>query len=76
MSESKIYIGPSIVNVVVTGTVFNGGITPKMEKEIANRPFLSDLIVPLETLVCAKKELRRSDSALSRIYQKAEGELK
>lgn len=68
---SKIYIGPSLKGVT-TGTVYRAGLTPALEAVIQNVPAVSELVVELERLPQANRELAHPDSVLRRIYQMAE----
>lgn len=67
----RIYIGPSLRGVL-TGTVYKSGLTPALEAAAEKIPAISELIVPLENLTKANRELSEPDSALRRIYQMAE----
>lgn len=71
-TETVIYIGPSIKNVVESGTIFNNGLTPPLIAALENKPFLKGLLVPIDKLAKAKADLRKSDSAMSVLYKKAQ----
>ncbi|MDY3230594.1 MAG: hypothetical protein SOX46_03310 [Clostridiaceae bacterium] len=73
MKQTMVYIGPSIQNVIVTGTAFYGGYPPHIEAALRRHPYLNDLMVPVQELSHARKEVRNPESALGRIYRKAEG---
>lgn len=64
----RIYIGPSMRGAI-TGTVYKTELTPALEKAIKEVPAISELVVPLEYLTKANRELSEPDSALSRIYR-------
>lgn len=66
------YIGPTIPKVAVTSTVYSNGIPSELQEEIKNCRAINSLIVPLEKLVKARKELEQKDSALCLCYEKAE----
>ena len=70
-SEPRIYIGPSFKGVT-TGTVYKASLTPVLEAAIKEVPAFSELVVPLNRLLQANRELSIPDSALRRIYQMAE----
>lgn len=65
------YIGPSIANVVQKSTVFKDGIYPEaLNNVIKERPYIQRLLVPIDSLSEARKELAIEQSALSVIYNK------
>lgn len=71
--ESVMYVGPSIVNMVQTSTVFKDGKLPEvLQKLLEDEPYMKKLFVPLSSLTEAIKELGREKSALSVIYTKVE----
>lgn len=68
---SVMYVGPSIVNVVQKSTVFKDGVYPKALKAfIKEHPYVKKLLVPIDSLKEAMKELAIEKSALSVIYNK------
>lgn len=67
----RIYIGPSFRGVL-TGTVYKTDLPPALENVIKKTPAISELVVPIEFLTEANRELSKTDSALRRIYQMAE----
>lgn len=75
--EAVTYLGPTIKNVVESGTVFAAGrVTTTLEKKMEEITLLKSLLIPTSGLVKAKKELRDKESALSAIYRKAEEAVK
>ena len=50
MKQTMVYIGPSIQNVIVTGTAFYGGYPPHIEAALRRHPYLNDLMVPVQEL--------------------------
>lgn len=67
--QQLIYIGPSIAGVVMTGTIFRNGI-PKELKEIINQhPNVGYLIVPIEKLPQAIKEIGNQKGAMHILYE-------
>ena len=46
-NEVVIYLGPTIKNVVATGTVFNNGLTKAVVEAIDKCPAVDELIVPV-----------------------------
>lgn len=70
-SVTVMYVGPSIVNVVQKSTVFKDGVYPEALKAfIEEHPFVEKLLIPLDSLAPAMKELSIDKSALSVIYNK------
>lgn len=71
--QIMVYVGPSLKNIVQTGSAFTGGYPPKLRREMEKRPYLLELMIPTERLSAARKELRMPGSGLSQLYQKAKG---
>ena len=73
--QTVMYIGPSIPNVVQASTVFkNGVLTETLKKCVEEKPYMKKLLVPLEELPTAMKELN-SNSAISSIYRRVQNEI-
>lgn len=68
--KTVMYIGPSIKNVVSTGSLYNNGLPEKLTQAMEKQPAIKSLIVPLSGLAAAQKELAIPGSALSIIYGK------
>lgn len=68
--KTVMYIGPSIKNVVATGTLYNKGLPEKLKQEIDRQPVLQELLIPVDKLAEAQKELASPGSGLAIIYQK------
>lgn len=65
------YVGPNIVNVVQKSTVFKDGVCSEaLNAVIKEHPYVKKLLVPLDSLSEAMKELAIEKSALSVIYNK------
>ncbi len=69
-TETVMYIGPTIRNVVTTGTLYNNGLPESLRKEAEKQPVIRNLIVPVSELAAAQKELAVPGSALAVIYGK------
>lgn len=68
---SVMYIGPNVLNVVRKSTVFKNGVYPEALKAfIKEHPYTERLLIPLDSLAGAMKELAIEKSALSVIYNK------
>lgn len=73
--QTVMYIGPSIPNVVQASTVFKDGIlTETLEKCVKEKPYMKKLLVPLEELPAAMRELN-GNSAISSIYRRVKNEI-
>lgn len=68
--ETVMYIGPSIKNVVATGTLYNNGLPDALKDEMERQPIIGNLIIPVGSLAAAQKELAKAGSALSIMYGK------
>jgi hypothetical protein len=73
--ETLMYIGPTIPNVVSKNTVFNNGLPDALEKKKEEMPVLAQLIVPVESLSEARKNLAKSNSAIGTCYQQVLSDL-
>ncbi len=69
-TETVMYIGPTIKNVAVTGTLYNNGLPESLKKEAEKQQAISNLIVPVGELAAAQRELAIPGSALAVIYGK------
>lgn len=70
--ETVIYMGPTIKNVAIQGTVFEGGIPPELEEKARDIPAICALIIPVKNLPKANAELATPGSALDVLYKKVE----
>lgn len=66
--EPRIYIGPSIREVVQTAAIFKNDIPPNLKTAIEDVPAIGELLVPLSHLVEKQKELATNGSALQKFY--------
>lgn len=66
-----IYLGPAIPGVVVSGTVYNNGLTSQLEKAVKECPTLKKLLVEVKSAGRVRKEIRDTQSAAGIWYQKA-----
>ena len=70
-SGPVMYVGPTIEHVVQHSTVFrNGALPAPLIKLIEEAPYVKKLIVPVEALPAAMRELNQKDSALCVISEK------
>lgn len=68
--KTVVYIGPTIKNVVSTGTIYNNGLPEPLKKEMEKLPMIGSLLIPVDRLAAAQKELATPGSALAIIYAK------
>ena len=69
--DKVVYVGPAIRGVVQSGTVFNNGLPAALQKKVEENLVFGSLLVPVQELGKANKELRDGASALSACYNKA-----
>lgn len=62
--QKVVYIGASIPGMVQSNTVYNNGVPEELVKLGMERPAVKNLIVPVEKLAAAKKEIGIVNSAL------------
>lgn len=68
---TKCYIGPSALGIN-SGTIYNAGLPPALERAIEEYPIIKNLVVPLSGLPAANTALKDPKSAISRFYRFAE----
>ena len=75
--ENVVYLGPSIPNVVISGTVFKDGVFPEVVNEkIKEMPMLKNLFADISGMVHAVKEINRVGSSMQIIYERVKTEIK
>ena len=63
------YLGPSITGVVRHSTIFKNGVLPqKLSKCVEEFPAMKKLLVSMDEISAATKELMKEQSALATIY--------
>lgn len=68
---SVMYVGPTIERIVQHSTVFKNGVLPEpLKKLIEEAPYVKKLLVPIDALPAAMKELNQKNSALNVISEK------
>ncbi len=72
MSETMVYLGPSIRHVIQHGTALRGGYPPALAAEMERQPYMKDLIVPADGLAKARRELRKDGSRMAALYKRIE----
>lgn len=69
--EARIYIGPTLKGVTITGTVYNGDLPPALKEAIHAIPVMKELVVPISQLIETNRKLADQNSALSKFYELA-----
>lgn len=71
-----VYIGPTIKAIVSKNKIFNNGLTPEFEKFVEEKPYINNLIVSLEELHVALKDINTKHGFYYEYYKRAmqEGE--
>lgn len=69
-----VYIGPTIVGLIQTGTIYQGGkkqaaASPELAMVMAKYPLAADLLVDGEKLAEARAKLKRPGNLLHNKYQ-------
>ena len=72
MSETMVYMGPSIRHVVQHGTALKGGYPPALAAEMEMQPFIKDLMIPVSEVAEARKELKKDGRRLAALYKRIE----
>lgn len=69
-NEVVIYLGPTIKNVVATGTVFNNGLTQAVVEAIDKCPAVDELIVPLSEIATSHNNISNKKGSTYAFYRK------
>lgn len=70
------YIGPTIRNVAVHGTVYAGAIPDALARMKQHIPVLADLIVPADTLAASMRSVKTAGTNLYTRYHAAKKAIK
>lgn len=70
-SVVKVYMGPIIPGVAVTGTVYNNGLTSQLAVAVKEVPAIGSLLVEPAQVAMVKQALKTETSAVSICYAKA-----
>lgn len=68
-----VYCGPSIRGVAKQYTAYNNGIPEKLKAAAEKNKVLASLIVPLEDLPEAMRQLRQRSGRIYTLYQAVQG---
>ena len=68
-ATTVVYCGPSIPGVAKQYTAYTNGIPTALAEAIVKQPAMEGLVVPLEQLPEAMKNLRSGTGPISRLYR-------
>lgn len=67
--SNLVYLGPTITGVVRHSTIFKNGVLPqKLSECVTEFPLMKKLLVPVNDIATATKELNKEQSVLGTIY--------
>lgn len=66
--QALVYCGPTIPGVAKQFTVYNRGIPATLEKKAENTPSIRSLVVPLDQLPDAMRQLREGTGSIYTLY--------
>lgn len=69
--KAVIWLGPAIAGMAITGTIYNNGLTPQLQKMKTELPAVSKLLVETKDAARVRKALTDPQSAESLCYEKA-----
>lgn len=64
-----VYVGPTVPGVANQNTFYTNGIPTPLAEAIVKQPAMEGLVVPLEQLPEAMKNLRSGTGHISRLYR-------
>lgn len=68
-SGTVVYCGPTIPGVAKQFTIYNNGIPRTLAEEIVKTPATGGLVVPLDTLPAAMKQLHDGKGRIYTLYR-------
>ncbi len=71
VSETVVYLGPTILGVANKNTFFNNGLSEELKKAITDVPAIGKLVVPLSEYPKAMAQINKKEGAVYSFYQKA-----
>lgn len=69
--QTVVYVGPTVPGVAAHNTVFNNGLTAEMSAAIQKEPAFGSLVVPINKLAQASKDIASKSGATYVFYKKA-----
>lgn len=70
--KQQMYIGPSIPGIVKRGTVFLGELPRELTDAVTEMACIGNLVVPIDGITAAQKELSQQGSVKDVSYRQAE----
>lgn len=71
-TKAVIYLGPPIMGVATTGTIYKNGLTTQLQEAVKEFPALKMLLVEIGSVAAARKDLKKEETAISVCYREAE----
>lgn len=71
-TANVVYCGPTIVGVTKKYTVYASGLPPALQEKVNECKELEQLVVAVEELPTAMRQLKDKNSRMYRLYQSAE----
>lgn len=68
--EALVYVGPTIVGVASHNTIFNNGLPDNLKVAIDKEPVFKGLVIPVNRLADALKEIETKSGATFSLYEK------
>ena len=68
--ETLVYVGPTIVGVASHSTIFNNGLPDNLKAAIDKEPAFKGLVIPVNRLADALKEIETKSGATFSLYEK------
>lgn len=68
--ETLVYVGPTIVGVASHSTIFNNGLPDNLKAAIDKEPAFNGLVIPVNRLAGALKEIETKSGATFSLYEK------
>ncbi len=68
-NTNKIYVGPTLQGIVKRNTVFSNGLPVKLQNVADKTPILKGLIIPVDELPDAQKQIRQKQGAIYTYYK-------
>lgn len=69
-TETVMYIGPSIPEIVQEGTVFNNGLPGELEEFVGKYPMAKSFLVTMDEASRKRREVKTKGSGLNILYNR------
>lgn len=70
--KTVVYVGPTIPKVAKNGTAYVNGLVPKLQETMEKNPIFLQLVIPVDKLAAARKEINTPGSAANLLFKEAE----